>query len=82
MRERFEGQDQEFGDVPKRGGETFVRLVPDQIQRQQDSVPRRQPSPSEPLRADPEALRLLQRRLAAGEISADQYEELLRSMNR
>jgi Short C-terminal domain/Bacterial PH domain len=91
MKERFQGDDMAFPNIPKRAGEGFVRIVTDQTQRRQGRVPLAGQRPGQPRSAaapetaagpaegpapDESALAILQRRLASGEITREQYEQL------
>jgi hypothetical protein len=103
MKERFQGDDMAFPNIPKRAGEGFVRIVTDQTQRRQGTVPLAGQRPGQPRLAEapeiaaetaevPEnehaadstegsapdegALAILQRRLASGEITRAEYEQL------
>jgi hypothetical protein len=97
MKERFQGDDMAFPNIPKRTGEGFVRIVTDQTQRRQGSVPLAGQRPGQPRPpAAPEtaaapaegpapddgALAILQRRLASGEITREQYEQLRNVLGR
>jgi hypothetical protein len=92
MKERFQGDDMAFPNIQKQAGEEFVRMVTDQTQRRQAGTPlvsgrgpvAPQAAPPQPAApavpaappADSQALQILQRRLAAGEITPEQYEQL------
>ncbi len=91
MKERFQGDDMAFPNIQKQAGEEFVRMVTDQTQRRQGGTPlvngrglaapqAAPPQPAAPVTppADSQALQILQRRLAAGEITPEQYEQLRR----
>ncbi len=76
LKERFAGDDMVFRGIPKGAGERFVRIVTEQIQRRQRGVPLSSPSGPGPAAVPDQALQTLQRRLAAGEITIQQYDEL------
>jgi hypothetical protein len=80
MKERFEGEDMVFEYMPKRGAQEFARIVTNQIQRRQvATTPTQRALPVQAV-GDQDAMRILRRRLAAGEITPQQYEELLRKL--
>ena len=76
LKERFAGDDMVFRGIPKGEGERFVRIVTEQIQRRQRGVPLSSSSGPGSVAGQDEALQTLQRRLAAGEITTQQYDEL------
>lgn len=82
MKERFRGDDLVFRDMPKGDGERFVRVVTEQIMQRRGAVPLTSGSGVAEPGGNTEALRTLQNRLAKGEISQGEYEQLRREIER
>jgi hypothetical protein len=82
MKERFQGDDLEFRDMPKGDGERFVREVTEQILQRRGEVPLTSGTMAAEAGPGDEALRTLQQRLAKGEISRQEYEQLRREIER
>jgi hypothetical protein len=81
MKKRFEEHNMVFEDMPKRGGEEFVRVVTEQIHKHQSSVLVGRPTPTRPAPIHSGPMRALQRRLAAGAISLPEFEALQRRLS-
>ncbi len=79
LTERFQGNDLEFHDMLKPRAEQFARVVTEQLRLNRSQVPLSQAASSTP-RIDEDAIRVLRRRLAAGDITEHQFEQLSRRL--
>jgi hypothetical protein len=80
MKERFQGNNMLFPDMPKRAGEQFVRIVTEQIHKKQDRIPLRAAGSSAGQHARPDIPAILRSRLEAGQITGQQYDELMHKL--